>query len=289
MAQISDLYKEILNRMNRSANKVQLGTVIQNISAGVVPAGSISTAELADDAVDADKLADDAVSIEQLDSGIKPVNINILAVADAETSREDNVAGLSSAIALVNEIKADFVSHAANATRHTNGVQDTSALSADADDIASIVVLSNELTTLYAAHNADAILGSSWAYHNGQAADKVLAAATAVSTLAESIVRLNDIKAKYNDHEDETTGHDSVASVTADQVASADAAYGVAILVSAVNVLSSDIVCWSILNSGTGTVVGVSAVAGSASIVFTFDADPQNDAVLSYSVFRAAV
>lgn len=61
MAAISDLHKEILNRMNRSANKVQLGTIIQNISAGVVPAGSISTAELADDAVDADKLAADAV------------------------------------------------------------------------------------------------------------------------------------------------------------------------------------------------------------------------------------
>ena len=55
----------------------------------------------------------------------------------------------------------------------------------------------------------------------------------------------------------------------------------------AVGVLPGDSVSWSILDSGTGTVTGVSAVAGTAGITFTFSADPQNDAIISYSVFRA--
>jgi len=40
------------------------------------------------------------------------------------------------------------------------------------------------------------------------------------------------------------------------------------------NTLAGDIVVWSILDSGTGSVTGVSAVAGAGSITFTFSADP---------------
>jgi hypothetical protein len=69
----------------------------------------------------------------------------------------------------------------------------------------------------------------------------------------------------------------------------ADAAYGAANLISVSGVASGDIVSWSILDSGTGTVTGVSAVAGSNSITFTFSGDPQNDAIISYCVFRTAI
>jgi hypothetical protein len=146
--------------------------------------------------------------------------------------------------------------------------------------------LVDSLTSLYAAHNTDAVLASGWAYHDAQAAAKALAAETAVTTLAGAITRLNDIKAKYNDHEDETTGHASQASVVADQVATADAANGAAIRVTVAAATATCVVQWSILNDGTGNVTGVSAAAGAGYVDFTFSADPQADAIISYTVFE---
>jgi hypothetical protein len=43
-------------------------------------------------------------------------------------------------------------------------------------------------------------------------------------------------------------------------------------------------VSWAILNDGTGNVTGVSAAAADGSVVFTFSADPQDDAIISYIV-----
>ena len=43
-------------------------------------------------------------------------------------------------------------------------------------------------------------------------------------------------------------------------------------------------VAWSILNDGTGNVTGVSAVATDGGVIFTFSADPQDDAIISYIV-----
>ena len=203
-------------------------------------------------------------------------------------SREENVAGLSSAITLANEIRGDFINHAANATRHTTGQQDTTGIAAEATDLATLLTLSASLMALYVAHNADAILTESWAYHSEQATTKALASEVAPTNLQEAITKLNDLKAKYNDHEDETTGHASEASVTADQVAAADADYGATNRVPVSGVVSGDIVSWSILNSGTGTVTGVSATAGTDYIDFEFSDDPQNDAIISYLVMHPA-
>ena len=68
------------NKAGRVANKVQLGTLIQNAESGGLAAGAVGTTELAAlavttakiaaDAVDNTKLADASVSTEQLDSGI---------------------------------------------------------------------------------------------------------------------------------------------------------------------------------------------------------------------------
>jgi hypothetical protein len=204
------------------------------------------------------------------------------------TSVEENVAGLSSAITLANEARLDFINHAANAIRHTTGQQSTAAIAAAATDKTTVIALANSLTTLYAAHNTDAVLASGWAYHDAQAAAKALAAETTVTTLAGAITRLNDIKAKYNDHEDETTGHASEASVTADQVAAADAANGAAIRVTVAAATATCGVQWSILNDGTGDVTGVSAVAGAGYVDFTFSADPQGDTIISYTVIEVA-
>ncbi len=68
---ISTEEKYLLNqKMGRVANKVQLGTLIQNAESGGLAAGAVGTTELAADAVTNAKLADTAVSLENLDSGL---------------------------------------------------------------------------------------------------------------------------------------------------------------------------------------------------------------------------
>ena len=202
-------------------------------------------------------------------------------------TQEENVAGLSSAITLANEIRGDFIAHAAD-ERHTNGAQDTSAIPAAATDLATLKTLAAALLTAYAAHNTDMAKAADWAYHTAQGKDSALTSDVAPTTLAECITRLNDLKVKYNDHEDEATGHDGGASVAANQVAATNAAYGDTNRVPVAGVTTGDVVWWSILNDGTGNVTGVSATAGAGYIDFKFSADPQNDTIISYIVVRPA-
>lgn len=230
-------------------------------------------------------IADGAVTTAMLGAD---VGLVIAASGGDTMSREENVAGLSSAITLANELRTDIIAHFANATRHTTGQQSTATIEAAATDLETLLALAGSELTLFAAHNTDAILASGWAYHTAQAADKVLTSAVTPVTLVEAVTRLNDLKAKYNDHEDETTGHGDVGTVAADQTAASDAAYGAANLVPIAGVASGDIVFWSILDDGTGNVTGVSAVAATDGVTFTFSADPQSDAVISYMVVRAA-
>jgi hypothetical protein len=203
-------------------------------------------------------------------------------------TREENVAGLSSAITLANEIRGDIINHFANSTRHTTGVQDTSGIADEATDLTSLITLATSLMSLYVDHNADMVLASGWSYHNAQGANKALESEVAPTTLAEAVTKLNDLKGKYNDHEDETVGHAGEASVTADQVAASDAAYGATNRVTVPGAAAGDLVSWAILNSGTGTVTGVSATAGTNYVDFEFSADPQDDAIISYIVMRPA-
>ena len=202
------------------------------------------------------------------------------------TSREENIAGLSSAIALCTAIRTDMINHFANATRHTTGQQASTAFGAVPTTLATLLATTGTLLTAFAAHNVDMIKGSGWSYHTDQGADKVLTSAVTPTTLQQAVTRLNDLKAKHNDHEDETTGHDGQASVTADQVGTADADYGAAVRIPDSRIASGDIIYWSILDAGTGVVTGVSAVAGVGYVDFTFSADPQNDAIISYQAIR---
>ena len=203
-------------------------------------------------------------------------------------TREENVAGLSSAITLANEIRTDFIAHAANATRHTTGQQATTAIPAACTNLATLKTLAAALLTAYAAHNTDMAKAADWAYHTAQGKDSALTSAVAPTTLAECITRLNDLKVKYNDHEDETTGHADGASVVANQVAATDADYGDTNRVPVAGVTTGDVVWWSILNDGTGNVTEVSATAGAGYVDFKFSADPQNDTIISYIVVRPA-
>jgi len=201
------------------------------------------------------------------------------------TSREENIAGLASAVALANALKVTLNAHYADALDHTTAPDTANTVvSETANDIPTLITLVTELLTSYDTHDADAELVANWVYHKAQeAGDHSLASAVAPTTLQECITRLNDIKAKYNAHDADNTTH-GVGS--AHQEATADAAYGAAIRVAATGALTGDLVTWGILDSGTGTVIGVSAAAGKDIVDFTFDADPQNDAIITYLITR---
>lgn len=215
----------------------------------------------------------------------------ILACEDAlTTSRDLNVAGLSSAITLATELRTDYTAHVADVTvgeetgehkaLHTAG--QLAAASVVPYNLTTLLALVNDLTAKYVLHNADAAADTP-TYHQAKGTTRTLAATTAVTTLAGAITRLNDIKAKFNLHDADATAHTTGSGY---QIAAADAALGAAIKVTSgmEDVKVGDLVAWSILKSGTGTVTGVSAVAADGGVTFTFSADPQDDAIISYIV-----
>lgn len=213
----------------------------------------------------------------------------ILACSGAlTTSRNLNVAGLASTILLANELRTDYSEHVANAGE---GTEEHKALhvagqlaagSVAAHNLTTLLALVNDLTAKYVLHNADAAVASP-TYHQAQGTTRTLAATTAITTLAGAITRLNDIKAKFNLHDADATAHTDGSLY---QIAAADSALGAAIKVvtGMEDVKAGDQVSWSILKSGTGTVTGVSAVAADGGVTFTFSADPQDDAIISYIV-----
>lgn len=213
----------------------------------------------------------------------------IVACEDAlTTSRDLNVAGLSSAITLATELLTDYAAHVANQgaaagehkALHTAG-QLASAVAPY--NLTTLLARVNDLTAKYVLHNTDAAATTPTYHMADVGSGNALAAATTVTTLSGAITRLNDIKAKFNSHAADTTGH-RVGTVAA--IAATDAALGAAIKVTSgmSDVKIGDKVVWSLLNDGTGNVTPVSAVAVDGGVTFTFSADPQDDAIISYAV-----
>jgi hypothetical protein len=212
----------------------------------------------------------------------------VLVVEDAlTTSRDLNVAGLSSAITLCADVIEQYTDHVAD---FGSGTEEHKALHT-AGVLASVVTPSNlttllarvnDITAKYTLHNADAAAALP-DFHQAQGTTRVLAATTTVTTLSGAITRLNDIKAKFNLHDADSTAHTTGSKY---QVSAADSALGVAIKVTSgmEDVRIGDKVAWSILNDGTGNVTGVSAATVDGGVVFTFSADPQDDAIISYTV-----
>jgi len=202
------------------------------------------------------------------------------------TSRDMNVAGLASAITLATELRTDYSAHVADYGESTeehkalHAAGQLAATSVVPYNLATLLALVNDLTAKYTLHNTDAASATP-TYHIAQGTTRVLASTTAVTTLAGAITRLNDIKAKFNLHDADSTAHTTGSKY---QIAATDAALGAAIFVPMANVKAGDMVSWAILKAGTGTVTGVSAVASNGGITFTFSADPQNDAIISYCV-----
>lgn len=212
-----------------------------------------------------------------------------VAVEDAKTtSREENVAGLASAIVLVNSLKTILNAHAADAAEH-KAVDDVNfpVATTDATTLATVLTLAGALLTAYAGHDDDSELGSAWVFHDNQETGNHSAVSVVTpTTLQEAVTRLNDLKAKYNAHDADAQTHASDSS--GHQVSTADAAYSTAIWVPITNVVAGDSVIWGVLNDGTGNVTGVTAVAGAGGVTFTFSADPQNDTIMNYAVFKTA-
>lgn len=275
MAIISDDLAKAINNSSPAAQNAQLGTRLQEALAGELPTGSIST----------DELEANAVTLPKVSAGL----LIGVAVEDAKTtSRNENIDGLSSAIALANSLKTIMDAHAADAAEHTSGADATNfpIVASDATDLTDLITLVTELLTAYDAHEGDSELGAAWAFHVAQeAGDVSLASAVAPTTLNECITRLNDLKSKYNSHDADSTAHTTGST---HQEATTNAALGTSILVAVSGAASGDLVSWGILNGGSGSVTGVTAVAGTDTITFDFSAEPQDDAIINYAVFRVA-
>ena len=251
----------------------------KTLTSPVINTGVSGTAVL-----DSDTMAGASATTISSSESIKAYVDNFLIGADDGLTVDDdgNVAGLASVLLLANSVRTTLDVHYADVTEHTSGAQ-TAIAAATATDLTSAITLITEMLTSYAAHDDDAILAAAWAYHVAQGTEKALASVAAPTTLAECITRANDLKAKINDHMDDATAH---ADGDTAQIATADAAMGAAVDVTLSGATSGDAVVWSILNDGTGNVTGVSAVAGTDKVTFTFSADPQADTIISYLVLR---
>jgi hypothetical protein len=113
-------------------------------------------------------------------------------------------------IALANSLKTVLNAHAADADEHATAPDDVNfpVATVDASSLATLIALTGAMLTAYAAHDDDAELAAAWEYHIAQeASDHSLASVVAPTTIAEVITRLNDIKAKYNAHDADSTAH----------------------------------------------------------------------------------
>ena len=154
------------------------------------------------------KFFTDSNAIGSKSSGNVLCNFNITAGGSKNLRLEVHSSdGLDSAIDLANALKATWNAHLADATEHTASVDAVNTTAAaDATDLTSLITLTTELLVDYAAHDGD-VDEVTPTYHAATSTLNNLASAAAPTTLAECITRLNDIKAKYNLHEADSTSH----------------------------------------------------------------------------------
>lgn len=206
------------------------------------------------------------------------------------TNRDQNVAGLSSAITLCTELLTDYAAHVADAGEDPEAHKALHAAGQLASavaplNLAQLLARTNDLTAKYALHNTDAVADAP-TYHQAKGTASALSATTTVTTLSGAIAQLNDIKTKFNAHDADEVAHTTGSK---HQVAAAASALGVEILVTEEDVKLGDQVVWGILNAGAGKVTGVSATAQDGGIVFKFSVDPQDDAIISYAAISGGL
>lgn len=121
---------------------------------------------------------------------------------------------LQGACVLVNDLKAKYNLHRVDAAQHTVAPDNAHAvIAATAVDFDTLVILINDIIAKYALHNADADLASGRLYHPGQASPHHdLNSTTSPTTLGECLTLIDDIKTKYNAHDNDGTAHGVSAS-----------------------------------------------------------------------------
>jgi hypothetical protein len=212
----------------------------------------------------------------------------IIACSPAKTtSREENLDGLTSAMALANDLKLKINAHAADAGEHLTHIDDVNfpVATATATDLVTLKALAGALLTAYAAHHTDSRLASAWAFHVAQGGNNALVSAVTPTTLQECVTRLNDLKTKYDLHDDDDTAHETLANHA---VAASNAAYGTSIKFNVTGAQVGDALFWEVLDDGTGNVTKVPGgqSVGAGFVTLTFSADPQNDCIVAYYLMR---
>lgn len=214
-----------------------------------------------------------------------------LVVADLAVTmtREQNIAGLASAIVAANELRGLLNDHAADGAEHFTGGSaspDTvnfPIVAPIATDLPSLIALVTEMLVAYEAHNDDAVLAAGWAFHNAQQLGNALVSAAPPVTLQDAVVDVNDLQTKFTAHDGSAFSH-TVGGIY--PTTAAAAAYGDTNRIPITATLVGDDIWVDLLDGGTGVVTFTAAVAGAGFVDFQFSADPQNDAVIRYMVLR---
>ncbi len=111
--------------------------------------------------------------------------------------------------AYANDWKAKYNAHRADAAQHTSGADATNVVTAaNATNTASLIALVTQCLTKFTSHEADSQLLAAWAYHKAKAtASRVPASVVPPTTVAECLLRLNDLNSKFNAHDNDGTAH----------------------------------------------------------------------------------
>lgn len=122
--------------------------------------------------------------------------------------------GLTGANLLANTMQATIVAHindyGSGTEEHIDALDPAGATLtaiAAATTVPTLITLTTGLIAAHVAHDAD-VIEVTPTYHQATSSANALASAVAPVTLHECIDRLNDIKAKYNLHDADTTSHE---------------------------------------------------------------------------------
>ena len=118
--------------------------------------------------------------------------------------------GLASILTIIAAIQTQYKLHIASGTRHDHADTKNTLLLSAPTCLSEAIAATNELITQYSAHEADAALGSAWAYHHGtETGSHALTSVVAVTNMATLITMLTDFKTKYNAHDSDATAHNA--------------------------------------------------------------------------------
>jgi hypothetical protein len=160
------------------------------------------------------KTAKEPMTVDRL--GFNPVTAFVSLTTNAQLGLYKYPLGLicvdlPSAIKMYNDLVVAMNAHAADATMHTTAPDNVNfpltTTHISQGDLAGLMAAVNLMQIAYKAHNTDAIKSSGWAFHIAQATTEAPANDTAVTTLATTIAKLNDLLAKYNLHDLGIVGH----------------------------------------------------------------------------------